>query len=236
MPRAIGFTLGSVGSVCAGVELLGCMDNGVSTVSNTSGHSGTMMSSGITTPSYFALRGAEDLADGNRALLHLQMNYQVGEGTQPAAVPAFSSAAYVGLTNPRLGTLTLGCQKDFTPDLAVIRLDAALDIGGIYALRGGPYGKLGLPLSPNGTNWDRLNGIAASNAIKYVTPDLNGVAAGAIHRLGEEPGSASRNSGDSLFLRYASGPLAAGAVCTRIKFPTVNLGQDGAAIVAAGAR
>lgn len=57
-----------------------------------------------------------------------------------------------------------------------------------------------------------------------------------MHAFGEQPGAASRETGDSLLLRYANGPFAAGAGYTRIRFPTVNAGQDGAAIAAAGAR
>ncbi|WP_349606179.1 porin [Cupriavidus sp. DF5525] len=100
----LALSLGQVPLSYAGVDLLGRMDVGVSAISNAGGHASTVMSSGITTPSFFALRGSDDLAGGTRALFHLQMNYQVDDGAQPLAVRGFSPTAYVGLASPTLGT------------------------------------------------------------------------------------------------------------------------------------
>lgn len=75
-----------------------------------------------------------------------------------------------------------------------------------------------------------------SNVVKYVTPDWNGLSAGAMHAFGEQPGAGRREAGESAFLRYANGSFAAGVGYTRIRIPTVNAGRDGAAIAAAGAR
>jgi predicted porin len=217
-------------------QIFGRLDIGLTHTSNVGGHSRQELSSGMATPSFIAFRGSEDLGGGTRALYYLQANVDVDTGQQPTNQAGFAAASYLGLSHAGWGELTIGRQKDFTMDMGIQRFDANLDVGGLNALRGGPYPGLQLPLNANGGNWDRLAGFALSNSFKYVSPNLGGLRLGAMVALGEADGSNSRNGAWSLHARQDIGNFGWGVTLSDVKFPSVNNGEDGARIGVAGVR
>lgn len=96
------------------VTLQGVIDGGVTYVNNQHGGSAMLFDSGISAPNLLTFKGAEDLGGGNTAVFDLTSQFDLGSGaTIPGAGRIFNRTAYVGLSNERLGTLTLGNQYDF---------------------------------------------------------------------------------------------------------------------------
>src|ERR1700722_16126191 len=90
------------------VNLFGILDNGISYVSNSGGHSLVQMASGIQAPNLLGLRGIEDLGSGLQAIFVMDSMPNLNNGTAQGG--AFSGReSYVGIASP-FGTVTLGRQ------------------------------------------------------------------------------------------------------------------------------
>ncbi len=77
---------------------------------STAGRSNVKMASGIWAGSRFGLKGAKDLGGGNKAIFQLESGFDINSGGQQFTNAMFGRQAWVGLTNPAYGTLTLGRQ------------------------------------------------------------------------------------------------------------------------------
>ena len=139
------------------------------------GRSNVKMASGIWAGSRFGLKGAEDLGGGNKAIFQLESGFDINSGGQQYTNAMFGRQAWVGLTNPAYGTLTLG--RQYTA-----------------------YYTLLSPYSP--TNWltgyfgahpgdvDALDTIyRANNSIVYTSPQLYGVTFSGSYSLAGVPDS-----------------------------------------------
>lgn len=112
------------------VTLFGSLDAGVSYVGNEGGHASTKFDDGIFTPSVFGFRGSEDIGGGTNLIFQLVNQFSFGNG-EIVGNGLFSRAAFVGMKNEHIGTLTLGNQYEFMTDtLFFSGIDAARDIGG----------------------------------------------------------------------------------------------------------
>src|SRR5260370_37197676 len=106
-------------------------------------------------------QGSEDLDGGNKAVFELTSQFDLGSGaTIPGAGQIFNRTSFVGLSNDRFGTFTIGNQYDFMSDtLTANRYDGAPLFGGLYDYRQGPFAALGLPNNPTGSfDFDRMAG------------------------------------------------------------------------------
>ncbi|AYZ62881.1 porin [Burkholderia multivorans] len=202
------------------ITLFGLLDAGVSYVSNEGGHGNAKFDDGIYTPSMVGLRGSEDIGGGTRVIFQLVNQFAFGNGAI-IGNGLFARTAYVGVQNDRFGTLTLGNQYEFMADtLFFSGIDAAGDIGGLYNLRNGPFQKLALPGNPTGAfDWDRMAGSQrVANSVKYVSPVVGGLKAGALYAFGGVPGSIGAGNTVSLSLDYEAGPFGAAAAYTNQKY------------------
>lgn len=213
--------------LCAGaanaqssVTLFGAIDAGVSYVSNNKGHSVVQASDGINGPNLWGLIGSEDLGGGTKAIFNLINQFLLNSGGFLNHQSLFTRTAFVGLTNDRWGTLTLGNQYDFVNDyLYAVGDDPALYSGHLYGQYSGPFQNLTLPLSTNGdSDWFRASGRFA-NSVKYVTTTYAGFSAGAMYAFGNVAGSMGTGNAQSFALNYASGPLGANVVYTFGRYP-----------------
>jgi predicted porin len=209
------------------VQLYGLLDAGISWVSNQAGHSVTKFDDGINGPTFFGLRGTDDLGGGMRALFVLESQFQIGLGSNIPGQGIFGRQAYVGLSSDRLGTLTMGNQFDFMYDsFAGGNNEPAILAGGLYNFRGGPFQGLGLPSSnPNGaanpsgsTDWDRGADEQVFNAVKYKSPSFYGVSLGLLYGLGGVPGAFTAGSTFSATITYAAGPVGLAAAYTGVRY------------------
>ncbi|MGR3907287.1 porin [Burkholderia sp. SR8] len=202
------------------VTLFGALDVGLSYVSNEAGHGNAKFDDGIFTPSLLGLRGSEDIGGGSRVIFQLVSQLSPGTGAT-IGNGLFARTAYVGVQNDRLGTLTLGNQYEFMAEtLFFSGTDAAADVAGLYNLRNGPFRKLALPGNPTGAfDWDRMAGSQrVANAVKYVSPAIHGLRAGALYGFGGVPGSIGAGNTVSASLDYEAGPFGAAAAYTNEKY------------------
>ncbi|WP_321805790.1 porin [Burkholderia sp. BCC1993] len=202
------------------VTLFGALDVGLSYVSNEGGHGNAKFDDGIFTPSLLGLRGSEDVGGGSKVIFQLVSQISPGTGAL-IGNGLFARTAYVGVQNDRLGTLTFGNQYEFMADtLFFSGTDAAADVAGLYNLRNGPFRKLALPGNPTGAfDWDRMAGSQrVANAVKFVSPVIHGLKAGALYAFGGVPGSIGAGNTVSASLDYEAGPFGAAAAYTNEKY------------------
>ncbi|GAB7527392.1 porin [Paraburkholderia sp. 2C] len=213
------------------VSIGGIIDGGVTYVNNERGGATALFDSGILTPDMLTFKATEDLGGGNKAIFQLTSQFDLGSGALiPGAGQIFGRTAFVGLSNERWGTLTLGNQYDFMSDVLMAgHYDGAPLFGGLYDYRQGPFAALGIPGNPTGSfDFDRLAGATrVPSAIKYLSPQISGLTVGALYGLGGTPGSIAQNSTTSFGANYEDGPFAVGAAYVEVKYPQLDNGNRG---------
>ena len=192
------------------VTIYGILDAGVTHVRNGGGPSRTLLDTGVMQASRLGFRGSEDLGGGLKALFVLEQGILLDTGSLGQGGLAFGRQSWVGLSDARLGTLTLGRQYDFMFDSLVSFTNAAVSAGG-YA--------------NNPLDNDRLSGQRVNNSIKYQSPSIAGFSAGALVALAEAPGGGVRGAGfsRSFGASYARGPLGVSAAYTYLQGATVDM-------------
>jgi len=220
------------------VQVWGAIDAGITMVTNQKGSHNYTMDNGIAMPNLWGLRGTEDLGGGNKAILELIDQFNLGTG---AIFPTnggglFGRNAYVGVSSDRYGKLTFGEQYDFMID-SLLRFDNSAYIAGLYGFRQGPFAALGIPGNLSGsTNFDRMSGTAISNSVKYTTATHCGLTGGALYSFGGVPGAFARNDGKSFGVNYAGGSFSAGAAYTYQRYAQLANGMAGIRNFGAGAQ
>jgi predicted porin len=174
------------------VTLYGLIDSGITYVSNAGGKSNVVASDGIIQSNRFGLRGSEDLGGGTRAVFVLENGFNLNSGTfaQPGLI--FGRQAYVGLSDQRWGTLTLGRQYEFTWDyLTIYSIGSRV---GAYSFHPGDY--------------DRLAGtLRINNSVKYVATPIGGLSIGALYAFGSDPASSGSGRAIAFGASYSGGVL-----------------------------
>ncbi|MGS0894499.1 porin [Burkholderia stagnalis] len=149
------------------VTLYGSLSAGVQFVSNVAGRPQWAMSQGYTQPDRWGLYGTEDLGAGDKALFRLENGFSTISGMQTVGNAVFNRQAYVGLSSPRLGTLTLGHMAPFSFEW----------LGPMSTMYLAPSWALNHP-----GNIDELADTSAAvlnNAVRYVSPEWFGLVLGA---------------------------------------------------------
>ena len=106
--------LASVTLAQAEVSLVGTMDAGYSGIKAPgSATTSTSFQSGGMTTSYVGLTGNEDLGNGNRAFFEMTSFLDAGTGATKGGttVNTFARSAFVGLSDSKYGSVTLGRQS-----------------------------------------------------------------------------------------------------------------------------
>jgi len=208
--------------------LYGIIDAGVNYLSNYGGHSAWSMDTGLLSPNLFGLRGSEALGGDMKAVFTLEGQFAADNGASVG--PLFGRQAYVGLSSQSWGTLTLGKQYDFSFDmLGPGRYGPSFPMIGLYNLRLGPFGGLGVPGMPGGAmDFDGVAGAKrVDNSVKFTSANYGGLTFGALYGFGEQPGSMGQGRTYSAGLSYARGPFALTAAITDARNPAINNGNDG---------
>ncbi|MFM0737447.1 porin [Paraburkholderia xenovorans] len=181
------------------VALSGIIDAGLSYTNNQNGHSNVQAGSGNVTGSHWSIRGYEDLGAGTAALFQLESGFSVMNGSLRQGGREFGYQAFTGLTNNRLGTVTLGRQYD-----SVVDYLAPLSFTGHH-----PGGN---NLSAHPYDNDNLNNsFRVNNAVKFASVDYAGLKFGTLYGFSNEAGGFDDNRLYSFGASYDNGPLSLGA-------------------------
>jgi predicted porin len=199
--------MGLAGTAAAqsnGVTLYGSIDQGVAYINSLKSAAGSgsafRVDPGTMQPDRFGLRGTEDLGGGTQAIFQLESGFLGNTGNSVVAGKLFNRAAWVGLTNERLGNVQLGHQADFMFDY-LGRLSNGFQLTNFYLFHPG--------------NFDNLaNQFQIDNAVRYVSPVFGGLQLGGMVGFGGVPGSPSTNRSYSLGAYYSNGGFRAAAAYT----------------------
>jgi predicted porin len=178
------------------VTLYGLIDAGIDYTNNSAGHPLYAMQSGITQGNRWGIRAVEDLGGATNVVVQLENGFNPFTGKLGQGGLMFGRQAYVGLANPRYGTLTLGRQYD-----------SVVDVVQTTTFNGKWGAFFSHPSDFDNTDDDfRVN-----NVIKYVTPRVGGFAAEGMYAFGGSAGAFRQNSTIAGGASYANGPLYIGA-------------------------
>lgn len=193
----LGLFAASAAHAQSSVTLYGSLDAGLVYVNNVQGSHTWVQSSGALSPTYFGLRGVEDLGGGLKAVFDLESGFNLNNGSLANSGTLFSRKAYVGLQSDQYGGLTLGRQFDSVVDY-LGPLSSAGQNGDVM-LAGHPF------------NNDNVAGVySLSNTIKYTSANYSGFQFGGLYGFSNSPDFAN-NRAYSIGASYNSGPLSIGA-------------------------
>lgn len=185
----------SSSAMAQSVTLYGTMDLGIAYTNNAGGHSAWQTQSGYVYPSMWGLSGKEDLGGGNTAIFTIESGFNafngnsLGNGSQ-----IFSRQSFVGLSNDRLGTFSVGRQYDPMIDMVAV-LTANGSFGGTAFAH---------PYDFDNTNWTfRIN-----NSVKYKSPKISGVQVEGIYGFSNQPGGFSDNRAYGAGVSYDGGSIS----------------------------
>ncbi|MDN7177352.1 porin [Caballeronia sp. SEWSISQ10-4 2] len=221
---------GSAHAQSSSVTLYGVIDVGIDFTNNSGGKQLFKMQDGTYDGMYgsrWGLKGEEDLGGGLKAIFKLENGFNLNNGTLGQGGREFGRQAWVGLSDARFGTVTLGRQYDSVVDyLQPVTM-------------AGSWGGLAWHASDvdNTANSFRVN-----NAIKYASPDLNGLTFGGMLGLSNSNAEGTSKIGTwSAGAAYSIGGLSLGASYLFAKQPATLFpdgdyvaNTTGAAVGAAG--
>lgn len=191
------------------VTLYGIIDAGFTYTSNQGGKTGWQAVSGNESGSRWGLLGAEDLGGGTKAIFRLENGFNVETGALGNGGAEFGRQAYVGLSNDRWGTVTLGRQYSSASD--ALWNDQPAGIPSLSQIALTVYDNNNL------NNTYRIN-----NSVKYVSPTVAGLTAGAQYGFSNAPGQFDANRSWSAGLDYINGALRLDAGYSLVDHPTAN--------------
>jgi predicted porin len=170
------------------VTIYGTADAAIVHSSNQRGNPNTYMNSGNLNASKLGFSGSEDLGSGGKAIFTLEQGFSINNGVQSDASKAFNRQAFVGLSDARYGSFTLG--RQYAPYWRYV--------GGL-----GPTGVLTGATGAHPGDLDGLDTtIRISNSMVYASPVIAGFQAGALYGFGENAGAISAGNSFSTALRY----------------------------------
>jgi predicted porin len=200
------------------VTLYGVADDGITYTNNQGGHANYQTFSGGLGGSKFGFLGSEDLGGGTTAIFQLESGYDLNSGKLGYNGRLFGRQSYAGLSG-NYGSVRVGRQYDFMVT-NLQSLSSAQLFGGSLSSHAGDVDGI----------WGTY---PVSNTIKYVSPTIKGVTAGALYSFGGVPGSIGSSRQYGFGLSYANGPLKLGAAYLYVNNPAVTR-FDGATGATAG--
>ena len=184
------------------VELYGSVDGGIGYLHNVAAPDGSPVSNqirftnGLLHGNRWGFRGSEDLGGGLNAIFLLENGFDLGAGTLNQGGREFGRQAFMGLTDNKLGSLTLGRQYDPNVDLILPMTADAV------------YGKsFGTPGDVD--NYD--DSVRINNSIKYASPNYGGFTYEVMYGFGGIAGSTGSGQTYGAGVEYAREPYSVAA-------------------------
>jgi GBP family porin len=180
------------------VTLYGLFDAGVTYTSNDQIQRGANVraTGNQTSGSRFGLAGAEDLGGGLKAIFTLESGFDVFNGTADNG-RLFNRQAWVGVSGPAWGAVTVGRQYDSGVDYLSPLSLANIDEKGGGRMFSHPFNNDNLAAS-----------FRVYNSIKYASQSWGGFSFGGLYGASNDSnGDATNNRAYSIGARYDNGPL-----------------------------
>lgn len=199
------------------VTLYGVIDEGFDYTNNVTGSKVYELQSGYLQGSRWGLKGSEDLGGGMAAVFQIESGFNVNNGKLGQGQLAFGRQAYVGISDSRFGTVTLGRQYDSLVDYLAQTTANGNWAGYLFAH---PYD------NDNTDNTFRVN-----NTIKYTSPSLSGLQFGGTYSFSNDTNFAN-NRQYSVGAQYTTGGLLLAAAYLQANNPSstasgaINNGGD----------
>ena len=192
------------------VTLYGSMDAGVAYVSNLHGGRAFIAEQGTLQADRWGFLGVEDLGGGLKTVFRLESGFSTISGAMSSAGTLFNREAYVGLSDDRFGTVTLGRQTDFHFEM-LGPMSTAQTLGDFSAFHPGNLDGLGNTVP---VEW--------SNAAKFRSQSFAGVTVGAMYGFTNSTSSTAGRS-VSFGATYVNGPVKLAAAYSEYHDRTLNL-------------
>ena len=148
----------------------------------------------------FGFQGVEDIGAGSSVVFRLESGFVTTTGASASSSTFFNRQAYVGMSDPMFGTVTLGRQTDWNFDwLGSVSTGQLL--GDFSAFHPGNLDGLGSTLP-----------VQLSSTVKWKSANYSGLSFGALYGF---PGAAASNTNGrtiSFGANYTNGPLKLVAV------------------------
>ncbi|MPW20421.1 Porin Gram-negative type [Paraburkholderia piptadeniae] len=191
------------------VTLYGVIDTGLTYVHNSGGQSTQLaLGGGALSGSRWGLKGSEDLGNGLKAVFRLENGFNPTTGALGQGSRMFGRQAYVGLSDDKFGTLTLGRQYDPIVD-QVQPLTGDNYFGAIIATPG------------DFDNYD--NSIRINNSVKWVSPSWSGLTVEALYSFGGVAGSVGSGQTYSASVAYNTGAFGIAAGYMHLDYGNTGL-------------
>ncbi len=204
----IGAVLCGNAAAQSSVTLYGIVDSGITYTSNQKGSSTWQATGGSEQGTRWGMVGTEDLGGGTSAIFKLENGFNIETGTASANGRIFGRQAWVGLSNQRWGSFTMGRQYNAAQDsLAPLQIGASISLTQ-YALH---------PFDTDDLN----NSFRTDNSVKYVTPNLVGFQGNAMYGFSNATNFA-QNRTWSVGGTYAQGPLHLGVAYVVLDNPALD--------------
>jgi predicted porin len=186
-------------------ELSGATASGtaVSTLSASPGSDADSDSFTMDSPnSRLGFRATENLGDGLKAFIQLEMGFGVDTGANTSRTALFSRDTFIGLAGP-FGTVKLGSMDTVYKNLG--------DTMSFLGVSSGNFISTSSILSKPGfgTSSAASFHLRRPNSVIYESPEMAGFTALFDYSLGEVAGDSTRNTVISAGLQYEAGPLYA---------------------------
>lgn len=186
------------------VTLYGILSEGIAWSNNDGGHSSVKAVTGPNQNNRWGFRIMEDLGGGNHVVAVLESGFDITSGKAQQGGRMFGRQAYVGLSNDKLGTITLGRQYDMFWDYFTPISSAAATSG----------------LADHPGDSDNLIGSwRYSNTVKYVSPTISGFNAEAMYSFSNAAGESSLNRAFGGGIGYNQGSLMIAAAYVEMDRP-----------------
>jgi outer membrane protein OmpU len=196
--------------------LFGSIDDGVTYINNTGGHSVVKLQDGVNKSNSFGFGGTEYLGGGTSAVYRLEGGFSANSGKAGQGGLMFGKQAYVGLGQRGYGQLLMGRQYDYT---VLLEQYTACNNCGIYSYQNADI--------------DRASGQRLNNSVSFRSSTFGGFSFGAMYAFGQNAGALTMNAGRaySAQVQYTVGPFSALAVLTDVNGAPVAVGSFGTTTV-----
>ena len=192
------------------VTLYGLIDTGFNYVNNDGGKSSVSLTTCGIQCSKWGLKGTEDLGGGLKVVFRLENGFNSTTGALMQGAREFGRQAWVGLSDSRYGTITLGRQYDFM-------FDYLQPLGSVYQTgQAHPFD------NDNVDDFTRY-----SNVVKYTSTDYAGFQFGGMYGFSNQANSGGgtgfgNNRALSAGLKYQNGPFNLAAAYLHMNNPGIN--------------